>query len=162
MMSRLQAALEQDAFTLLVQPVRGLRGDCYHEVLLRMRDDNGALIFPEQFLPIAQEFGLSSRVDLWVLERTLSFLAQHRQRLPGQRFAINLAPSTAYRAQFPLEVSRLLAKYAVEAWQLIFEVTESSAFGHADLAASTLRKLQKWASGSPLMILARATPAMRG
>ncbi|EOZ1432375.1 sensor domain-containing phosphodiesterase [Enterobacter hormaechei] len=143
MMSRLQAALEQDAFTLLVQPVRGLRGDCYHEVLLRMRDDNGALIFPEQFLPIAQEFGLSSRVDLWVLERTLSFLAQHRQRLPGQRFAINLAPSTAYRAQFPLEVSRLLAKYAVEAWQLIFEVTESSAFGHADLAASTLRKLQK-------------------
>lgn len=108
-----------------------------------MRDDNGALIFPEQFLPIAQEFGLSSRVDLWVLERTLSFLAQHRQRLPGQRFAINLAPSTVYRAQFPLEVSRLLAKYAVEAWQLIFEVTESSAFGHADLAASTLRKLQK-------------------
>ena len=63
--------------------------------------------------------------------------------MPGQRFAINLAPSTAYRAQFPLEVSRLLAKYAVEAWQLIFEVTESSAFGHADLAASTLRKLQK-------------------
>ena len=60
-----------------------------------MRDDNGALIFPEQFLPIAQEFGLSSRVDLWVLERTLSFLAQHRQRLPGQRFAINLAPSSS-------------------------------------------------------------------
>ncbi len=40
-------------------------------------------------------------------------------------------------------MSRLLARYAVEAWQLIFEVTESSAFGHADLAASTLRQLQK-------------------
>ncbi|MGS6425208.1 hypothetical protein, partial [Enterobacter hormaechei] len=57
------------------------------------------MIFGEQFLPISQEFGLSSRVDLWVLERTLSFLAQHRQRLPGQRVAIILGPSTAYRAQ---------------------------------------------------------------
>jgi EAL domain-containing protein (putative c-di-GMP-specific phosphodiesterase class I) len=48
----------------------------------------------------------------------LRFLAEHRDRLPGQRFAINLAPSTVCRAQLPLEVSRLLAKYSVEAWQL--------------------------------------------
>ena len=66
MMSRLQAALEQDALPCWFN-LRGLRGDCYHEVLLRMRDDNGALIFPNSSCPIAQEFGLSSRVDLWVL-----------------------------------------------------------------------------------------------
>lgn len=143
MMSRLQTALEQNAFTLMVQPVRGLRGDSYHEVLLRMVDANGALISPEQFLPVAQEFGLSSRVDLWVIERTLSFMAEHRQRLPGQRFAINLAPSTVCRAQLPAEVSRLLIRYGIEAWQLIFEVTESSTFGNAELAEQTLRQLQK-------------------
>jgi EAL domain-containing protein (putative c-di-GMP-specific phosphodiesterase class I) len=69
MMNRLQRALEQDEFTLMVQPVRGLRGDHYHEVLLRMPDERGELISPDMFLPVAQEFGLSSRVDLWVLER---------------------------------------------------------------------------------------------
>ncbi|MEG5549308.1 EAL domain-containing protein [Enterobacter wuhouensis] len=143
MMSRLQRALDQSEFTLMVQPVRGLRGDRYHEVLLRMPDDNGNFIAPDRFLPVAQEFGLSSRVDLWVLERTLGFLAEHRDRLPGQRFAINLAPSTVCRAQFPLEVSRLLAKYSVEAWQLIFEVTESTTYGNAELAIHTLRQLQK-------------------
>jgi len=143
MMSRLQHALERGKFVLMVQPVRGLRGDCYHEVLLRMPDADGMLISPDQFLPVAQEFGLSSRVDLWVLERTLRFLAEHRDRLPGQRFAINLAPSTVCRVQFPLEVSRLLVQYAVEPWQLIFEVTESSTFGNAEQAAQTLRQLQK-------------------
>lgn len=143
MMSRLQTALEQNAFTLMIQPVRGLRGDSYHEVLLRMPDMSGVLISPDQFLPVAQEFGLSSRVDLWVIERTLSFLAEHRQRLPGQRFAINLAPSTVCRAQLPLDVSRLLTKYGIEAWQLIFEVTESTTFGNAELAVQTLRQLQK-------------------
>lgn len=143
MMSRLQTALEQNAFNLMIQPVRGLRGDSYHEVLLRMPDMSGVLISPDQFLPVAQEFGLSSRVDLWVIERTLSFLAEHRQRLPGQRFAINLAPSTVCRAQLPLDVSRLLTKYGIEAWQLIFEVTESTTFGNAELAVQTLRQLQK-------------------
>ncbi|HGH4679516.1 TPA: EAL domain-containing protein [Enterobacter bugandensis] len=142
-MSRLQRALDNNAFTLLVQPVRGLRGDSYHEVLLRMTDANGQLISPEQFLPIAQEFGLSSRVDLWVLEHTLRFLAAHRERLPGQRFAINLAPSTVCRVQFPLEVSRLLAKYAIEPWQLIFEVTECSTFCNAEQGLHILRQLQK-------------------
>ncbi|KUR00073.1 c-di-GMP phosphodiesterase [Enterobacter bugandensis] len=142
-MSRLQRALDNNAFTLLVQPVRGLRGDRYHEVLLRMTDANGLLISPEQFLPIAQEFGLSSRVDLWVLEHTLRFLAAHRERLPGQRFAINLAPSTVCRVQFPLEVSRLLAQYAIEPWQLIFEVTECSTFCNAEQGLHILRQLQK-------------------
>ncbi|HHH3609059.1 TPA: EAL domain-containing protein [Enterobacter roggenkampii] len=143
MMSRLQKALDNDEFILLVQPVRGLRGDCYHEVLLRMPDTNGILISPDQFLPVAQEFGLSSRVDLWVLEHTLRFLAAHRERLPGQRFAINLAPSTVCRVQFPLEVSRVLAKYAIEPWQLIFEVTECSNFCNAEQALHILSQLQK-------------------
>jgi len=143
MMSRLQKALDNDEFALLVQPVRGLRGDRYHEVLLRMPDINGLLISPDQFLPVAQEFGLSSRVDLWVLEHTLRFLAAHREKLPGQRFAINLAPSTVCRVQFPLEVSRLLAKYAIEPWQLIFEVTECSTFGSGEQALHILQQLQK-------------------
>ena len=143
MMSRLQKALDNDEFILLVQPVRGLRGDCYHEVLLRMPDTNGILISPDQFLPVAQEFGLSSRVDLWVLEHTLRFLAAHRERLPGQRFAINLAPSTVCRVQFPLEVSRVLAKYAIEPWQLIFEVTECSNFCNPEQALHILSQLQK-------------------
>ncbi|WP_370883400.1 EAL domain-containing protein [Enterobacter cloacae complex sp. 2015409] len=143
MMSRLQKALDNDEFALLVQPVRGLRGDRYHEVLLRMPDINGLLISPDQFLPVAQEFGLSSRVDLWVLEHTLRFLAAHRETLPGQRFAINLAPSTVCRVQFPLEVSRLLAKYAIEPWQLIFEVTECSTFGSGEQALHILQQLQK-------------------
>ncbi|HED6270773.1 EAL domain-containing protein [Enterobacter sp. HSTU-ASh6] len=143
MMSRLQKALDNNAFTLLAQPVRGLRGDRYHEILLRMPDVDGLLLSPDQFLPVAQEFGLSSRVDLWVLDHTLRFLAEHREQLPGHRFAINLAPSTVCRVQFPLEVSRLLAKYVIEPWQLIFEVTECSTFGNGEQAQHILQQLQK-------------------
>lgn len=143
MMNRLQRALEQNEFRLMAQLVQGIRGDHYHEILLRMTNENGVLITPDKFLPVAQEFGLSSRVDLWVLESTLQFMSEHRDRLPGKRFAINLMSSTICRSQFPVEVHRLLKKYAIEAWQLIFEITESSGFGNADLADHTVKQLQK-------------------
>lgn len=142
MMNRLQAALEHNEFVLMVQRVQAIRGDHYHEILLRMPNDNGTLLSPDTFLPVAQEFGLSSRVDLWVLDRTLQFMATHRERLPGMRFAINLSPSTVCRSQFPLEVNRLLKKYAIEAWQVIFEITESSGFGNAVLADQIVKQLQ--------------------
>lgn len=143
MMNRLQWALEQNEFRLMVQRVQGIRGDHYHEILIRMPGENGVLLSPDKFLPVALEFGLSSRVDLWVLEHTLQFMAGHRDKLPGQRFAVNLSSSTICRSQFPLDVHRLLKQYGIEAWQLIFEITESSGFGNADLARQTVKQLQK-------------------
>ena len=103
MMNRLQRALDQNEFQLVAQRVQGIRGDHYHEILLRMQSENGTLIAPDKFLPVAQEFGLSSRVDLWVLERTLQFMAEYRDRLRGKRFAINLSPSTLCRSHFPVD-----------------------------------------------------------
>ncbi len=143
MMSRLQRALEENRFSLMVQPIVGMRGDNYHEILLRMKEENGEYIHPDDFLPIAHEFGLSSRIDLWVVEHVLSFMASHRERLPGQRFAINLSPTSVCRAQFSLEVGRLLRKYGIEAWQLIFEITESNSLSNIHQANQTLSQLQK-------------------
>lgn len=143
LMNRLQHALENDQFRLMAQPIVGVRGDSYHEILLRLIGNEGEIINPDEFLPVAHEFGLSSRIDLWVLENTLRFMARHREELPASRFAINLAPSTVCRAHFPAEVKRLLIQYQVEAWQLFFEVTESNALYNMEQANQTLARLQQ-------------------
>lgn len=143
LMNRLQQALEHDQFSLMAQQISGIRGDTYHEILLRLIGANGELINPVDFLPVAQEFGLSSRIDLWVLENTLRFMAEQREILPACRFSINLSPSSVCRAHFHLEVQYLLNQYQVEAWQLIFEVTESDSLANVEQANETLAKLQK-------------------
>ncbi|MGK9173340.1 sensor domain-containing phosphodiesterase [Yokenella regensburgei] len=143
MMSRLQRALEENRFSLMVQPITGMRGDDYHEILLRMNEENGEYIHPDDFLPIAHEFGLSSRIDLWVVEHVLSFMASHREALRGQRFAINLSPTSVCRAQFSPDIGSLLQKYNIEAWQLIFEITESNSLSNIQQANQTLAQLQK-------------------
>lgn len=142
MMNRLQQALEENRFTLMAQPIAGVRGDHYHEILLRMMGDNGELIGPDSFLPVAHDLGLSSRIDSWVIENTLQFMDTHREALPGQRFSVNLSPSSVCRAQFAMEISRLLKIYNIEAWQLIFEVTESNSLTNIEQANQTLGQLQ--------------------
>ncbi|MDF7681567.1 EAL domain-containing protein [Enterobacteriaceae bacterium ESL0689] len=141
-MHQIQQALEQNQFYLMAQPIMGIRGDNYHEVLLRMVDDNGKLVSPADFLPVAHEFGLVSQIDIWVLEHTLSFMDQHRKTLPGLRLAVNLSPVSVSRSHFPDEVSRLLAQYHIEPWQLIFELTENHALRNPQQARQTLAHLQ--------------------
>lgn len=144
MMNRLQVAIDSGNFVLMAQRIEGIRGDNYHEILLRMKGDNeGDNIFmPDAFLPVAHEFGLSSKIDKWVLEATLKFMDSHREQLPGSRFSINLTPASVGRLQFVSEVKQLLNHYNVQPWQLIFEVTESNSLTNLEHANATLTALQ--------------------
>lgn len=144
MMNRVQLAIDSGNFVLMVQRIEGIRGDSYHEILLRMKgDDEGDCLFmPDDFLPVAHEFGLSSKIDKWVLETTLKFMDTHRSQLPGSRFSINLTPASVGRLQFASEVKRLLQRYGIEPWQLIFEVTESNSLTNLEQANATLTALQ--------------------
>lgn len=142
MMNRLQQALEHNRFFLMAQPIYGVRGDVYHEILLRLKGDDDEIVTPDCFLPVAHEFGLSSSIDLWVIENTLKFMAQNREIMPARRFAINLSPTSVCRARLPTDIAQLLVKYKIEAWQLVFEVTESNALTNAEQAQATLLQLQ--------------------
>jgi len=142
MMNRLQQALDNDEFRLVAQRIEGARGDHYYEILLRMLDDDGELITPDKFLPVAHEFGFSSRIDNMVLEKTLRFMHTHRKALPASRFSINLTPASVCRAVFTSEVRQMLERYQVEPWQIIFEVTESNSLSNVEQANLTLSRLQ--------------------
>ncbi|MBK4715479.1 MULTISPECIES: EAL domain-containing protein [Tenebrionibacter/Tenebrionicola group] len=143
MMNRLQKALDDDGFQLMAQRVEGIRGDGFYEILLRMKNDDGSLVKPDHFLPIAHEFGLSSRIDSWVLESALEFISKHREALPGIRFSINLTLASVCRAHFATEVYELLQRYDVQAWQLMFEINESSASSNMALANQTIYQLRQ-------------------
>ncbi|MDG1644732.1 sensor domain-containing phosphodiesterase [Klebsiella huaxiensis] len=141
-MNQLVKALEQDRFLLMAQPIVGIRGDSYHEVLLRMLDDSDKIIMPDVFLPVAYEFGLSARIDSWVLEHTLIFMDKQRKKLPGMRLAINISPFSVSNSHFHHQVKALLERYDIEPWQIIFELTENHSLTNPEQARQTLAHLQ--------------------
>ncbi|WP_330983009.1 MULTISPECIES: EAL domain-containing protein [Enterobacterales] len=142
MMNHLQLALEHGKFQLMAQPIVGTRGDNYHEVLLRLEGEDGQLIAPDDFLPVAHEFGLSSRIDLWVLDNTLRFMDQHRDVLPGLRLSINISPSSACGSRFPKTVEEHLKRHNIQGWQVIFEITESQSLSHPEQASQNMEQLR--------------------
>ncbi|EKS7765385.1 EAL domain-containing protein [Edwardsiella piscicida] len=139
----LQRALENDRFILSVQPIDGFRGESYQEILLKMVDEQGGLLSPESFLPIAEEFGLTAALDRWVLTHTLAFIERHRAQLPGIRVAIPLSCAGLSPPTLPALLESVLGQYRIEPWQLIltFRADQLAALAPAPSALSVLRAL---------------------
>ena len=122
---RLNEALEHDGFELLAQPVVALetREVVLHELLLRLRDEDGRLCGPEAFLPVAERFDLIEAIDRWVLRRALALL---READGGLCLAVNLSGRSIGPGVVEL-LEQELATGGVDPSLLIVEVKETAA-----------------------------------
>ncbi len=145
-MTKLREAIDNDLFVLRSQPILQISTGriSHHEVLLRMRDENGKPVSPDAFLSAAVRFGLMAEIDNWVVENAIARLAEYRKGRPELRFAVNLS-ANAFETQDLTEWVRTnLNQYGVPARSLIFEITESLAVRHleyVDRQIASLRKL---------------------
>ncbi len=98
------------------------------EVLLRMRDDDGALIPADRLIPLAEEKGLIGIIDRWVLSTVLTWLNRHGDDLPNTRFiCMNLSGASLNDEHFVADAFALLTRFPRSAQRLCLEITESVA-----------------------------------
>lgn len=136
----LQKSLDNDSFVLMAQPIVSTHsGERYHEILLRMLDDQGNFIPPNTFLPVANAAGLATEIDMWVIRHTLKTMRQH----PERSYAINLAPITVCRSEFIFNVRKLFAAYQIEPQRVIFEITETELLSDLKQSTETIRLLRE-------------------
>jgi diguanylate cyclase (GGDEF)-like protein/PAS domain S-box-containing protein len=133
-LERIRGALADDRFVLHAQPIRDLRtGEiAQHELLLRMIADDGSLIAPATFLPLAERFGLTPEIDGWVTARAIELLAAD----PDGKLAleVNLSGPSLNDTTLLALVEEGLANHHVDPRRLIFEVTETAAVANIPLA----------------------------
>lgn len=91
--SRIEQALEESRFILYGQKIASLKDYriCHIELLLRMRDDDGAIILPSAFMPAAERFNLVTRIDRWVLSQTLNCMTKAENRRFDCTIGFNLS-----------------------------------------------------------------------
>jgi multidomain signaling protein FimX len=121
----IKAALMENRFRLVQQPVASLQGDDpgMFDVLVRMIDPQGKEVLPSEFMAAAERNDLLKNIDRWVVGASLSFAAQ---RKPGCLF-VRLSKETAKDATFVDWLDNHVRSSRAEPARLCFQVTEQVA-----------------------------------
>ena len=120
--ARVQDALEQDRFVLYAQPIIDLRSGeiVQRELLLRMSGEDGEIVAPGFFLPVAEKYGLIGDIDRWVIEHAIEIAGQ------GTSVQINLSARSVGDPAVLEIIERSLAQTGAEPGNLVFEITETA------------------------------------
>jgi len=124
-----------------------------YELLVRMHQEDGEILTPDQFIPVAERYGFAVDLDRWVVREAFSWLSGQRCAVghcesPAQcnipcHFSINLSGFSLSDEDFLFEVESLFDQYKVDPKRICFEVTETAVVTHMDAAKSFIRRLKK-------------------
>ena len=140
-LERIRNALDDDRFVLHAQPIRDLRSGeiAQHELLLRMVGDDGDLIAPGAFLPLAERFGLAPEIDRWVVAHAIELLAG--DPAGASALEINLSGLSLSDAGLLHLIESAVTRGHVDPRRLIFEITETAAVSNIPLARRFAERL---------------------
>jgi len=124
-------ALDDDQFVLYYQHYQPLHKKAlghHYEILLRIQNDDGSIIPPAAFLPAAERYNLSARIDKWVVDHYLAWLSQNPEHLQQLVTAnINLSGLSMGDKELKLYFLNAFEKYNIPYEKVCFEITESQA-----------------------------------
>lgn len=136
---RVQSALRESRFELYAQVIQPLNADekkIHHEILIRLKGEDGQLVMPDEFLPSAERYNLMPAIDRWVMDHTFERLAGHWEQLDDDlraaelkncSWAINLSGQSMCDARLMHFIVERIEHYKLPSEMLCFEVTESAA-----------------------------------
>src|SRR4029077_10068586 len=98
--SRLSQALEAGQLELHAQPIVAVRADApplpsFQELLVRLREEDGSLVLPGEFMPAAERHNMTIAIDRWAVGQAVARLREHAAR--GEELpllAVNLSGSS--------------------------------------------------------------------
>lgn len=126
--NKLKDAVFQQNFIMYYQPQfhttsKELRGV---EALIRWRDDNGKMISPAVFIPIAEKNGAIVPIGTWVIEESLRAYAGWKRKYHYPMImSLNVSAIQYRQPDFIEKVLQLMEKYEIAPSEIELEITES-------------------------------------
>lgn len=122
-------ALAEGRLALVFQPIVDLADGhpVLHEVLVRLRNDDGSLLPAYSFITEAERLGLAPDIDAWVVENALAAIAEGQVPAGARRFSINLSGLSIGHPRVAAVIREGLDRYGVDPHRIVFELTETAA-----------------------------------
>ena len=114
----------------------------FHELTVRLRDDDGQLVPPSEFIPAAERYNVMSIIDRWVVTRAVELLTERlNSGAPLPLLAVNLSGTSLNEQSFAEFVLQNVGESQV-AKALCFEITETAAVTSLSNAIYFMRELK--------------------
>jgi len=145
--AHLRELLRKNEFALYCQPIRALRASALApmaEVLVRMREEEKALLPPGEFLPAFEHYGMMPQLDSWVLRE---LVAKHARRAPARIYCVNVSGQTLEFAGFAKLFAELVKAAGVRPDGFLFEIEENEVLARQQAAARFAGELRALGAG---------------
>ncbi|MFM7067363.1 MAG: EAL domain-containing protein, partial [Gammaproteobacteria bacterium] len=146
--SRVQRAADEGRFELYCQriqavsPLAQAQTGGHFELLVRMRDENGHLIQPGEFIPAAERYNLMPAIDRWAIREVVQRLAARRDSGQHHSLALNLSGTTLNDERFLDFLVGELDQVELIPGALCFEITETAAITNMANVVYFMRQLK--------------------
>ena len=143
----LRRAVDQQEFVLHYQPIMDLQTQRLtgFEALIRWNHPRHGLIYPMEFIPLAEETGLIGPMGEWILFEACRRLKVWHLRYPQDpplTMSINISGKQFSRTDLVEVVTQILRETGLPADSLAIEITESMIMADIDVAIETMGRLR--------------------
>lgn len=131
---RLRQALARDELILFAQPIESLQEPGNYpmaEALVRLREEEAALLPPGEFLPVFEHCRMMPEFDQWVLRHVALAISGGSTM---RRFGVNVSSQTLAESGFTAEAAAVLARAEVDPSCVVFEIDETDFLAHPEAA----------------------------
>ncbi|MDX2502986.1 MAG: EAL domain-containing protein [Gammaproteobacteria bacterium] len=134
----IEKAIKQKRLFLVFQPFINLLGEGSEnfELFIRLRNEQGDILFPREFLAPAVADNYSIHIDRWIIAEAMRVLSERVKAGYSNRFIIKLSGASLGDDKFIAWVKHNLERYEIKGESVIFQVD-------AQLAAEHLRFVQQ-------------------
>lgn len=142
----LRRAVEQEEFQVFYQPIVDMKTGAIQsvEALLRWQHPSRGMLFPDSFLPLAEETRFIAPIGEWVLRAACGQVkAWHQAGYGGLRVAVNISAHQFRELQLLDLISSVLVETNLEPQFLEIEVSEQTAMQDIDLTTKILAELSR-------------------
>jgi len=145
LLKELGHAIQSDGMELYYQPQVQMDGShrLSVEALIRWNHAQRGMIFPDQFIPLAEDSGLIIPMTWWVLETGIKqCVLWHNEGLPVN-VSVNISANFLQEDRVVERVAELIAKYKLPDNTFALEITENMLMDDPHKASKTLIELNE-------------------
>ncbi|MCR5432060.1 MAG: EAL domain-containing protein [Lachnospiraceae bacterium] len=121
--------LAENHFVVVYQPIYDVTIDTYAscEVLMRLNDPELGVLFPDEFIPVADKYGLSGQIGDRIFELVCKTLKRHNLKDLGTIFMhINISQSQCIGNRLSDSMGAICRKYEIDPRVFGIEISENS------------------------------------